>query len=270
MMESNIKRIPAVISVYNDDPTYLASIFSELWVYDNSDQQTSLGERLLGQIASGEKIIYVKASNPGHSLANFLNFICKNYEKLPSRFALLKSNVVPRHVATLEDLVSLLGVSGTTPIWFDSSFKSNGFQETRLTPNLYLERNNSWFLAPGSEEYFSSFESFLEFLFEKPIKRDWIPFAPGACYITTKDDCLRRPKAFWEFLNFISSYKFFPPEAYLVERVLYLALTSPEATNSRFLQGDWHSDLSQIVLSRKGQSLRDRVKSAALDLAHRL
>jgi hypothetical protein len=269
-MESKFKRIPAVISVYNDDPNYLASIFSELWIYDNSDQQNSLGEKLLSQFASRDKIVYVKAKNPGHSLANFLSFICENYQNLPSRFALLKSNVVPRHVSTLEELLSLLGVSGTVPLWFDSAFKSTGFQETRLTPNFYLERNNSWFLASGSEEYFSSFESFLDFLFEKPIKREWIPFAPGACYVTTKDDCLRRPKAFWEFLNFISSYKFFPPEAYLVERVLYLALTSPEATNPRFLAGDWQSDLSQIVLSRKGQSLRAKVKSAVLDLAHRI
>jgi hypothetical protein len=269
-MQSDFQKIPAVVSVYNDDPTYLASIFSELWIYDNSDQQNSIGEKLFRQVASGDKIVYVKASNPGHSLGNFLKFICQNYQNLPSRFALLKSNVVPRHVTTLDDLVSLLGVSGTTPLWYDSSFKSTGFQETRLTPNFYLERNNSWFLASGSEEYFSSFETFLEFLFEKPITRDWIPFAPGACYVTTREDCIRRPKSFWEFLEFICSYKFFPPEAYLVERVLYLALTSPEATNSRFLEGDWHSDVSQIVVSRQSKSLRARVKSAALDLAHRL
>lgn len=258
-----------LISVYNDSPDYLFKYFDQIEIRDNSDESNRFVLRT--RLDGNESIGYIVANNPGHSLFNFLSFITENFQSLPSHFALLKSNIVPRHVDTETTLARLLDSRSTTPLFHKTKFESNGFQETLVMPNYYLERNNSSYMNSEEADYFASMNAFLDFIFQSPIKRDWIPFAPGACYLVTKDDCLRRPREFWEFMSFVCSYKFFPPEAYLVERALLLALTSIEKTHNRFFEGDWKYDLEVLKSTprTKAGTLKSRVRSAILDLAHR-
>jgi hypothetical protein len=235
-------------------------------LYDNSDRPNSFEP----PSSSHE---FERKENVGHSLANFLGWIVENYESLPAKVALVKSNVAPRHVDVAE-LSRLLKRPSITMLWKKGGAIGNHFQETQLHPNFYIERNNSWYLR-GVErpEFFYSFDQLLDFVFVEPQPRKFIAFSPGACYLLTRSDIMNAPKEVYSFLRYLSAYTFFPPEDFAVERILWTVFSSTEAFNDRFSSNNWIQDLSFLRLqadATQRQRLSKRLGSALEDYSCRI
>lgn len=237
----NSNPVFGVVSVYNDNPENLLKFFSDGHsIFDNSDSNE---EPLKGL----DQVRVMK--NPGHSLYNFLTFIIENYESLPLRLALVKSNIIPRHVESEGALTNLLVREAPQMLWSDSTFKADPVSQKMEPPNLFMERNTSWYLRDGGTRprFFGSFDQFERFIFVKPRRKVWVRFSPGACYLVSKENVLAAPKGLYEFLRVVSSYRFFPKEAYLVERILWQVFNPESLVQPRFNNGKWRADLEQIT-----------------------
>lgn len=230
------KRPFGVISCYQEGPGSLPGYFSGCEVYVNVDAG--------GAFDSDHQHT---RPNPGHSLANFMEWIIANYDSLPDRIAFVKSNVIPRHIS--ESAFARKIKSGTfQQLWSQDGFRSNHFQESMLMGGEYLERNNSWyFRQTETVSLFRDFDSFSDFLIVPNRQRPkWLSFAPGACYLVTRENILRAPRAVFEFLQRVSSYRFFPKEAYAVERILQAIFTGDLEFHDRFLSQDWEAEFSML------------------------
>jgi hypothetical protein len=230
-----------VVSVYNDNPRELLKYFSAGYsIFDNSDA----AEKALTGLGPVRAM-----NNPGHSLYNFFTYIIENYERLPPRIALVKSNIVPRHVESEDALADLLLQEAPQMLWVDSKFREDPVSQMMDPPNLYKERNTSWYLRDGKTKpkYFGSFEQFERFIFVNPRRKEWVNFSPGACYLVSDKNVRTAPKSVYEFLRFVSSYKFFPKEAYLAERILWSIFNAQAGFHPRFKSGKWQNDLDRIT-----------------------
>lgn len=253
-----------VISVYGDDPTYLTEIFPQHTVYENLDSPAELPRNPL----------WIAAPNPGHSLGNFFRFILDNYDELPDTVVFLKSNIVPRHVSELEALKLLCIEPGLVQLWHDPTYRTDGFQSDVSGSGRFLERNNSWFMKASSSQkqfrYFDDLDLFLEFIFPdyKPVR--WIEFAPGACYSVPRANILKRSRGYYSFMHALSTYSYFPLEAYLVERTMQLGWETGLLEREEIVIGRWEQALQEFV-KRKGNkqtSALDRLLSSALHQIH--
>lgn len=246
-------RVHGVISSFEEDWRGVSRFFDSFDVFVNVDvlpprNDNSIQYRL----------------NPGHSLRNFMEWILKNYDSLPERVAFVKSNIVPRHVDELA-FRRKLGSQTFLGLWNEEDFRSNHYQESLLLGGGYLERNNSWYFQQSKEEsIFENFDTFCDFLLVHQYPRPkWITFSPGACYLTRRENILRAPRGVYEFLRDVSSYKFFPKEAFAVERVLQTVFSSDVEFHPRFYSGDWLEDFS--TLTPKAWSYKRNFRSRLFD-----
>jgi hypothetical protein len=254
----------AVISVYRDDPTYLTDLFPQHTVYENLDNPTE----------SPRNPRWIAAPNTGHSLGNFFGFILDNYDELPDTVVFLKSNIVPRHVFELNALKRLCREPGLVQLWHDPNYLTDGFQSDVSGSGRFLERNNSWFMKAGGSDkqsrYFDDLDFFLEFVFPdyKPVR--WIEFAPGACYSVPRANILKRSRGYYSFMHSMSTYSYFPLEAYLVERALQLGWETSLLERQEIVKGDWEAALHEFraIHSNRLNSAADRLLSSALHLIH--
>jgi hypothetical protein len=222
----------AVISNYNTDPCDLIKKFKNVALYDQSDSDFI---KHLIKVNYPQSII---TKNSGHSLSNYFLYIINNYHNLPETIYFLKSNVSPRHISE-ESLVKKLNINGVIPIFDDKAFKDKPRNAYHLVPGYFIERNNSWFMSGKEPKYFSSCDGLLQWLFVNPITPEYLLFAPGANYKTYGENLKNYPIVFWQLLNHIVSYKFFPPEAYIVERVLFIIFTGEYELNSENFEANW-------------------------------
>lgn len=201
-----------VISSYNCDPKPLIPAHGNYLIYDQSDIEPymSLNSKL-------ENVII--RENSGHSLGNVLEFIVDNYANLPNSIAFVKANVVPRHT-TSEHLRASLEYTALTPIYHDPNLVSKPGISGLIAPGFFWEINNSWYVEFRNHEFFCNFNKFLEFLFVDFRNPEVIVFAPGGCMIVERDRITKYPKSFYETLHYLVTYRFFPSEAFMVERLL--------------------------------------------------
>lgn len=246
-----------MISVYDADPTYLLGLFSEFIIFEQATDHLRERKVLddLGPVR--------KARHVGHDLKNSLDWIAENYDLLPARVAFVKANIVPRHVPNLETLETLLQKPILTPLWQNlGRLHPSPRVASVLFQNLLLEENSSWYLT--GDRYFQTFDDLLRFVFHHPSKRHFVPFSPGGCYLVPEVNLRNPPVGVYEFLSWVSSYRFFPPEAWAVERILWTIWTSTEDFHPRFFsKKNWSEDLpprsayapKPAVLSRLGNRI---------------
>lgn len=204
----------AVISTFNTDPGYLLNYFESYSIYDQS-YDAKLSTYLLQEFPD-----LVKTSNSGHSLSHYLMYIIANYENLAEFVFFLKSNVVPRH-SDLLNLEHALDLDGYVPIFHESKFTEKPFIAHYVVPGYFLEINNSWYIDRDSARYFLSYNSFLQFFFVDALESKYVLFTPGGNFGVPKSSILRYPKTFYEALLHLVTYKYFPPESYILERSLF-------------------------------------------------
>jgi len=213
-----MKRKPfLVISSFNNTGEHLTKYASDYILFDqSSDSKWYLANRQLGAI---------KTSHVGHDLNNILDFIVDRYDDLPEKIAFLKGNIIGRH-CTKEYLELNINNDFYTHFYYDPNVElSNGINDVPF-PGMYLEINDSWYVGPENHKLFCTFDQLADRLFEDYKPGKYLLFSPGACFLITKDHILRHPKSLYLNLSEIASYKFFPDEAYMVERVLPMIFMS--------------------------------------------
>jgi hypothetical protein len=252
-----------VVSLYQPITFDISELSSSFTLYDQSKEGYP-------EFADLRNSKYLRVDNVGHSLANFMDYIVTEYEILPDRIAFLKSNIAGRHINQVS-LEAFLEREFLTNLWLEPMPNRLHFVESTLDPTEYIQRNTGWY-DPSGAKYFNSFESFFEFIFDIPSQLDWLSFSPGACYLTTRSNIRNAPRELWGFLKFISSYKFFPPEAYLVERIRRICMTTTIPFHERFSSGQWHTDLENLPkpIGSIKDSLRKRIGVLAIGFAYRL
>lgn len=243
-----------VISVYDADPRYLFPLLGESVVFDQSTKRLADSGALNGVVNRRD------APHVGHDLKNNLDWVYENYENLPPVVAFLKGNTVPRHVSSVTALKNLLDRRILTPLWQESEKTShNSFRASQLGPNLLLEENSSWYLQ--GPRVFARYEDLLRFVFDDPVIPRFVPFAPGGNYLVPAENLKNAPKEVYAFLSHISSYKFFPPEAWAVERLLWTLWTSSEKFHPRFKSATrWRQELPQETEADVGFTIARRIR----------
>jgi hypothetical protein len=248
----------AVISNYNNDPKSLIAKFNTVFLYDQSDQ--IYFQRLINQSYPGS----IKTENSGHSLSNYFKFIIDNYYSLPFRIHFLKSNVVPRHISE-NSLIRKLDLSGVVPIFDDDNFIDKSRIAYHLFPGYFIERNNSWFVKNADPKYFASCNDLLKYMFKNPIMPEYLLFAPGGNYSTYGRPLTLYPLNFWKFLYYITTYQYFPHEAYLVERLLFIIFSAEYQINWENFDDSWSEKLElRRENSVQDNGTRKRVKGSWL------
>lgn len=228
----------AVISCFNRVPTEISKCFSKVVVYDQSSDEDTQNQIALN---FPDRIL---VENSGTSLANYFRFIESNFFQLPKRILFLKSNIIPRHINE-KTFVRKIQLSGLVPIFNDINFIDKHRKAYHLLPGYFIERNNSWFMNSRSATYFHSCNDLLTYMFKDPILPEYLLFAPGGNYSTYGKSLESYPLNFWRFLRFLTSYQFFPPEAFFVERLLFIIFSAEYELNIENFDDFWLEKLEK-------------------------
>ena len=211
-----------VISSFNNSGESLIKYGSSYSLYDQSNQLK------WDEINSG--LGAIKANHVGHDLNNILNFIIQNFERLPDRTAFLKANILERH-CTREYFDQNIKNLTYTQFYYDPKIEL-GKENDIIFPGMYLEKNDPWYIRREKHRVFCSLDQLAAELFldYKPAK--YVMFSPGACFMVPKEYITRHPKEIYEILLRISTYDFFPDEAFIVERILPMVFLSGYKTKN--------------------------------------
>jgi hypothetical protein len=248
-------KITAVISNFNLHPITLADYFESYVLYDQSTD-----ESIQAKVIQSHPDVTI-TQNSGHSISHYLKFIIENYNNLPDEIIFLKSNVVPRHIDKFT-FESLIKIPGLLPIYNDSQFVDKPGIAHYLYPGLLLEKNNSWYCSSKSESYFHSYNQFYAFLFGDSQRSEWTLFAPGANYRVPSSKILKYPIFFWELINYLVTYRFFPQEAYIVERMLFTIFLSGCELDSKHISIEQMVNDLPVISYLESKSISKRFMSA--------
>lgn len=223
----------SIIHNYNNDLTELISYLDEVVVYDCSDS-ISLEERnYLESISKGNLI---NTKNIGHSLTNWLDWIIANYDEPPPQFALLKGNILERHIDK-KAFLNLIKNRRYTPLFHDSELIELEGISYLASPGLLAEVNNSWFVDHSKCKFFKTLNEFLHFFFQIDFDPKFVTFAPGGNYIVQDYQISKYPIKFWKTLRKVVSYDYFVSEAWMLERLLHFIFTT-ETPIQEYLTND--------------------------------
>ncbi len=206
-----------VISSFNNSGSHLIQYGSGYQLFDQSNDPHWM--------KTNEKIGASRAPHVGHDLNNILNFIVDNYDSLPAKIAFLKANIIGRH-CTEEFLVNNIYNDFYTNLYHDPKVELGKNVNDVPYPGMYLEANNPWYVTKENHSLYCSLDHLADRLFENYKPGKYICFGPGACFIIPRDQILRHPKDLYSALSKITTYKFFPDEAFIVERILPMIFTS--------------------------------------------
>ena len=145
-----------------------------------------------------------------------MDYIVNNYDNLPDIVLFGKDNMLERHITKIE-FDECLKKDGLVPLLTqghitdgENAFYMNG---------MYYEKNNSWYLYSYPNKYYKEYKDFAN-EFSLP-NTNYLPFAPGGCYIVPKRNILKHSKDFYVKLKELVSWHQTPAEAHLIERSLY-------------------------------------------------
>lgn len=200
-----------VFSTFNNSISELTKYADDYVVYDQSTNENWVREN--------EAHNALKRLNIGHSLSNVFEYILENWENFPETTTFLKANVVPRHCD--QDYFDLhINNNYYTHFYNDADVDLEVGINEILFPGYYLEVNNSWYMERGNHALFCTFDEFAGQLFKNYTPSKYVLFCPGACFTVTKSQVKKHPKELYRILHYAVSYRFFPDEAYIVERIL--------------------------------------------------
>jgi hypothetical protein len=206
-----------VFSTYNNSIHHLEKYAEDFVVYDQSD-------KLEWQKANKEYEC-IQKENIGHSLGNIFEYILTNWDRLPPKIAFLKANVFPRH-CDREYFESKINNSHFTQFYFEKEVELKSNVNSVPFPGFYIEVNNSWYMTKSNHHLFCSFNDLADAIFIDYQVSENVLFGPGACFLLTSDQIKKHPKELYETLRLVVSYKFFPDEAYIVERMIPMIFLS--------------------------------------------
>lgn len=221
-----------VISNYNTDPEGIINYCADYIIYDQSNDDDI--KQLLGK--KYQKIIYSR--HTGHNISDYLEYITSNYDSLPDWVMFGKGNMVGRHI-TREYFEKVYARKEYTMLWHENSWVDQPGVAYRIEEGGgLLEVNNSWYFSSKEYKYFYNLNNLRKFIFKDIENPAWSLFSPGACYIVSRGQIKKYPKNFWENLKKILNYRYFPSEAYGIERMLHTIFTGQYMPNHWMYSGD--------------------------------
>ena len=236
-----------LISNFNTVPRELIDSWGEDWLL--LDQSTD--EAVVAELTALDDPRVVASKHVGHNLLDYINYFVSNYENLPDTMVLAKGNIVPRHIDA-QAFRAAVRVGVFSPLYRDRTAPEIKGTQHFPVPNLMFEVNNSWYANKSTHRYFTEFDQLMDFLFDDYVRKPFIIFNPGACFIVEAKRVRNYSKAFWQGLSAVLSYGFFPAEAWMVERALYSIFTA------NLTQRDYFGD--EIRMQRALAVLPDRTE----------
>ena len=200
-----------VIHNYNNVPIELLDYCKQYIIYDASDDPITKS-RLIGHNS-------ISVRNFGHNITSYFRFFSDHYHNLPEYIALLKGNIIGRHLSR-EFFNRVYNRQIYTFLFEDRSLREKITKDVFFLTqeNKYLEVNNSWYAGTDHpKKYFRNFNSLLNFIYQDPLIPEYCCFSPGACYIVSKYQVLKNSKEFYNNLHKVMSYiegPKFPSEAH--------------------------------------------------------
>lgn len=189
-----------IISRYNHDLSWLKEYSDDFVIYDRSETP------LPGSIV---------VPNIGSDIYDKFTYIIDNYDNLPDVAVYTKANIF-KYISKEEfDLIK--DNKTFTPILTQHHKEKEGvcfYQD-----GIYYEIGNFWYLGahpPKSMETAYELARLLGIY-----DMEYIPFAPGAGYILTKEDIRKHSKEFYVKLRSYLDWDRYPGEAQIMERGLY-------------------------------------------------
>lgn len=224
-----------LIHNYNSIPSELLEYCKDYLIIDCSDDGETPGKLK----DAGYNFIHIE--NYGENLPSYFHFFIDNYDDLPEYIALLKGNIIGRHVSK-EYFDRVYNNKWFTYLYQDKStwdrLQKGGDENSiasLLSEESYIELNTSWYMSENhSYRYFYDMDDFYKFVYKDPVIPKYCSFSPGGCYIVGREQILKNSKTFYTNLNKLMEYKKdenFPAEAYLVERLMPCIFTSKYEVN---------------------------------------
>ncbi|MBQ8032036.1 MAG: DUF3431 domain-containing protein, partial [Butyrivibrio sp.] len=135
-----------LIHNYNTVPKELIELCSDYLIIDCSDDGKTKEELK----ACGYK--FVDTENTGHNLTSYFHYFIDHYDELPEWIALLKGNIIGRHVSR-EYFERVYDNKWFTFLYQDQKmwerYKKGGDEgsiASLLSEGGYIEHNNSWYM----------------------------------------------------------------------------------------------------------------------------
>ncbi len=207
----NVEKPFIVFSTYNNSIAELEKYADGYIIYDQSTiefwKQKNFALNALAR------------PNVGHSLSNIFEFISENWSALPEKITFLKANVVPRH-CDLGYLEANINNGFYSHFYNDGEVSLRSGINELLFPGYYLEVNDSWYMSGGNHSLFCTFDEAARSILQSYKPSRYLLFSPGACFTVTRQQIEKHPLSLYELLRYVVSYRFFPEEAFIVERML--------------------------------------------------
>lgn len=229
-----------VISNFNTIPEQYLEYCNNYIIYDQSTDKN-----IVDQLKSSNwNITFVE--HTGHNISDYFRFIIEHYDNLPDNTMFLKGNIIGRHL-NKEYFDKVYNNKYFTPLYNDPLFKDSVWNCNVLYEGVFLELNTNWYVDSKPYNYFRTYNELLKFIFVDPIIPKWLIFSPGACFIIPKVHILKYPKRFYQNLYHIVTYRFFPIEAYHVERMMHVIFNGNYILNDILLsEVAFHESLNEI------------------------
>ena len=158
-----------IISNYKHDPRYLLEYCKDYLICNQSDDSE------IRNILKGTN--YIETQHTGHNITDYFNFFIENYNSLPEYMALLKGNIIDRHVSK-EFFNKVYDNKFYTFLYNDRNSWSKIKKDVFFLSmeNQYLEYNNDWYVPYHPHKYFGSFNSLLKFIYKDPLIPEYCCF----------------------------------------------------------------------------------------------
>ena len=207
-----------VIHNFNMVPNDLLKYCENYVLYDASTEP-GITDRL-----EEEGIKYTKIQNTGHNLTTYFNYFADHYDSLPEFMCLLKGNILGRYCSA-EFFQRVYTNKYFTYLYEDKNVILKHDINFLAMENMYLEKNDSWYVGSPDHphRYFDNFNRLLQFVYQDAPVPEYCIFAPGGCYIISREQVLKNSREFYMNLNKIMSYGLepnFPSEAHQIERMM--------------------------------------------------
>lgn len=211
-----------IVSTYNQDPTEVLGTLDASYEIFNQGNPDCVPYALRGSHQ------FRQTPHSGHNLSDYLQFIIENYGNFPREIGFAKGNIFPRHISR-DSFLQRCQAHGFVPLFSCCRTYSPSYHRLlkwrfiaqQITPGLYLEINNNWYCRTRQKgRFYRNFDDLFRRLFDRP-SPNYNIFVPGGCMIVPAENILRWPRDLFEHLHEITTYTYFPVEAFHLERALF-------------------------------------------------
>jgi hypothetical protein len=219
----NKKTIHTIISRYKEDISWLNKApLQGVIINKGNDVKTQNASFVIEQ-----------CKNFGANQYDLCNYIYQNYEQLPELIMFIQGNPFDH----CSEHIFYNKVSARQPCFMDdaavTAAPNSGWRKSLEIDGGFSEKNNNWYIVEVNKLVFekfnfitcqiSSYDEFMNAIFQNYSRLEWLRFAPGSQYIVSSCQCRRYTRNFWKTLR-----DFIPKvdgmnggvEAHIIERAL--------------------------------------------------